>query len=141
MAMSGSEMLAQVQKLYHGRRTGDLSQFEEVLAPDATFHFMGNESVVRAFPAGGTDGATDPNSVAQALFEEVTMNGCEFGEPIAQDNRLAVTVTARLQVEGRPEFEHEMFDLWEFNENGQVIKGQQFQDTAKIIEELGHRPV
>ena len=38
MAMSGSEMLAQVQKLYHGRRTGDLSQFEEVLAPDATFH-------------------------------------------------------------------------------------------------------
>ena len=138
MPMSGQEMLAQVAKLYQGRTTGDLGAFPEVLAPEAQFHFMGHESVVRAFPAGDSETPTDPNTVAQALFEQVAMNACAFGEPVAQGNRLAVTVTAKLQVKGRPEFDHAMFDLWEFNEEGQIISGQQFQDTAKIIEELAH---
>ena len=87
MAMTGSHMLAQVQKLYHGRRTGDLSAFAEVLAPDATFHFMGNESVVRAFPAGDTDGATDPNAVAQALWNVFVRKHGEGAVPVDRSGR------------------------------------------------------
>ncbi|MEL6738328.1 MAG: hypothetical protein AAFO28_05340 [Pseudomonadota bacterium] len=136
MTMTGEEMLAQIARLYKGRTTGILDDFPEVLADDARFYFMGNESIVSAFPAGATDDPNDPNTVAQALFDEIAMNACEFGEPVAQGNRIAVTVKARLQVEGRPEFEHEMFDLWEFNEDGKVISGRQFQDTAKLVEEL-----
>ncbi|MEL6486718.1 MAG: hypothetical protein AAFQ13_06210 [Pseudomonadota bacterium] len=136
MTMTGEEMLNQVAKLYKGRTTGDLSAFPDILAPDARFFFMGNESVVKAFPAGDTQDPNDPNAVAQALFDEIAMNACAFGEPVAQGNRLAVTVSAKLQVEGRPEFEHEMFDLWEFNDDGNVISGHQYQDTAKLVEEL-----
>ncbi|MEM6858798.1 MAG: nuclear transport factor 2 family protein [Pseudomonadota bacterium] len=136
MTMTGEEMLTQVAKLYEGRTTGDLSAFHQVLAPDARFFFMGNESVVKVFPAGDTQDPNDPNAVAQALFDEIAMNACTFGKPIAQGNHLAVTVSATLQVEGRPEFEHEMFDLWEFNDDGKVISGHQYQDTAKLVEEL-----
>ncbi|MEO0699339.1 MAG: hypothetical protein AAFY81_06435 [Pseudomonadota bacterium] len=136
MTMTGEEMLGQIARLYKGRTTGILDDFPEVLADDARFYFMGNESIVSAFPAGESDDPNDPNTVAQALFDEIAMNACEFGEPVTQGNRIAVTVKARLQVEGRPEFEHEMFDLWEFNEDRKVISGRQFQDTAKLVEEL-----
>jgi len=39
-------------------------------------------------------------------------------------------------VKGGVPFQHELFDLWEFNDDGLITAGHQFQDTAKVIEEL-----
>lgn len=131
--MDREEMLQKIETLYEGRRTGDLEKFSEVLAEGAEFRFVGDESFIRAFP-GGTD--SDPGEVAQKLFEEMDMVRLERAASVVEGNRVAVQFKAVLCPKGGEPFEHEMFDLWEFDEEGKIVRGSQFQDTAKIIHEM-----
>ena len=131
--MDREDMLKAIETLYEGRRTGDLEKFSEVLAEGAEFRFVGDDSITSAFP-GGTD--SDPNEVAQKLFEQLDMIERERGASVVEGNQVAVQFKAVLCAKGGEPFEHEMFDLWEFNDEGKITRGSQFQDTAKIIHEM-----
>ena len=129
------EMVEKVDVLYEGRRTGDQSRFGDVLAEDATFRFVGEASLVAQFPGQGSQ---EPGVVAQALFDSLKLHEKRQVNAVAEGNRLAVHYVLTLQNEatGGERFEHEVFDLWTFDQTGKVISGLQFQDTAKIIAEL-----
>ncbi len=131
--MDREAMLEAIETLYEGRRTGDTSLFEKVLAPHASFRFVGDGSIIMEFP-GGRD--SDPQKVAQALFEQVDMLERTMLSATIEENRAAIHWRAVMRVKGGVPFQHELFDLWEFNDDGLITAGHQFQDTAKIIEEL-----
>lgn len=133
--MDRDEMLSKIETLYEGRRTGNFEKFDEVLADGAVFQFIGDASITSAFP-GGTE--SDPNKVAQKLFEQLDMVKRERGASVVEGNRVAVQFKAVLCAKGGVPFEHEMFDLWEFDDEGRIKRGSQYQDTAKIIHELNH---
>ena len=131
--MSRDEMLAKIDALYAGRASGDVSAFEEILTPDSEFRFAGDTTIVAAFPGGTT---RDPTEVAQDLFAKIDMLDREQVSSVVEGNRVSVLTKATLRVPGREPFEHLMFDLWEFTDDGRIKNGMQFQDTAKIIAEL-----
>ena len=131
--MDRDAMLKRVETLYEGRRTGDMSKFDEVLAEGATFRFAGESSIVAEFPGGETQ---EPQEVAQALFDQIEMLERRCVSAIAEGNKLAVHFATILRVHGGEPFEQELFDLWEFDEDGRITHGSQFQDTAKIINEM-----
>jgi ketosteroid isomerase-like protein len=133
--LTRDEMIEKVDVLYEGRRTGDQSRFGEVLAQDATFRFVGEASLVAMFPGHGSQ---EPSVVAQALFDSLVLHDKRMANAVAQGNQLAVHYVLTLQNEtkGGTRFDQEVFDLWTFNEAGEIASGLQFQDTAKIIEEL-----
>ena len=133
--LTRDEMIEKVDVLYEGRRTGDQSRFGEVLTQDATFRFVGEASLVKQFPGHGSQ---EPSVVAQALFDSLKLHEKRMVNAVAQGNQLAVHYVLTLQNEtkGRERFDQEVFDLWTFNEAGQITNGLQFQDTAKIIAEL-----
>ncbi len=129
------EMIDKVNVLYEGRRTGDTSGFAKVQAPDATFRFAGEASIVAQFPGHGSQ---DLDTVARDLFNTLTLHKKRTVTAVAEGNRLAANFVLTLQNEykNRAQFEQEVFDLWTFNDAGQIASGLQFQDTAKIIAEL-----
>ncbi|QUL37016.1 nuclear transport factor 2 family protein [Erythrobacter sp. JK5] len=131
--MDRETMLEKIDTLYRGRQNGDRSAFASVLAPDATFRFVGNASFIQSFPGGRDDG---PDQVAAKLFEQIDMLERTLVDAVVEGNRAATHFKSVLRVKGGEPFEHEMFDLWEFDDEGRIIKGSQFQDTAKIIDEL-----
>ena len=131
--MNRDEMLAQVDRLYEGRTNGDTKAFDEVLAEGATFKYEGDELLIAAFPGGRTQ---KPSEVAQALFEQIDMTDRKPVQIFAEDNKLAVLWDTELCVKGREPFRQMLFDIWEFDDQGKVTRGTQFQDTAKIIEEV-----
>lgn len=131
--MDREAMIGAVETLYKGRRTGDTSLFEKVLAPQASFRFVGEGSIIMEFP-GGSD--SEPEKVAQALFEQIDMLELKLISSTIEENRAALHWRAVLRAKGGAPFQQELFDLWEFNEAGLITAGHQFQDTAKIINEL-----
>lgn len=131
--MNREDMLSKIDALYEGRMTGDQSAFDKILAPEAAFSFEGDTSITSAFPGGESH---DPLVVAQELFEQVDMLERKQLDAVVEGNRVAVLVQATLRIGTAPPFEHLMFDLWEFDEHGRITSGRQFQDTAKIVQEL-----
>lgn len=131
--MNHQDMLDKIDTLYEGRQTGDISNMEKVLAPGAEFQFAGEKTIVDAFP-GGSSGP--PSEIAAALFEQLDMHSRERVESIIEGHKVAVLTKATLCTKDGEPFEHLMFDLWEFNDDGLITRGRQFQDTAKIIAEL-----
>ncbi|MEM7667316.1 MAG: nuclear transport factor 2 family protein [Pseudomonadota bacterium] len=131
--MNREDMLTKIETLYKGRESGDRAQFASVLAPDATFRFVGDGSVIMSFPGGRTD---EPDKVARELFEQIEMLDRRLVSATIEENRAAVHWRVVLKVKGGAPFEQELFDLWEFNETGLITKGSQFQDTAKILNEM-----
>ena len=131
--MNRDEMLAKVDTLYQGRTSGDMSKFGEVLAEGATFRYAGEESLIAAFPGGRT---REPSEVAQALFEQIDMTDRTCVQTFVEGNKLAVVWDTELCVKGGKPFRQELFDIWEFGDDGKVIKGTQYQDTAKVIAEV-----
>ena len=66
--MQRDDMLAKVEAAYQARRTGDFAKLEEIVAPGATFHTAGDESLVAHLPGArgaGVEGA------ARALFDTI----------------------------------------------------------------------
>lgn len=131
--MNREDMLAKVDTLYEGRTTGDRSKFGDVMADDATFSFSGEETLIAAFPGGRT---SDPGQVAEALYQQIDMLGRECVQTFVEGNKLAVLWDTKLRVKGREPFRQMLFDIWEFDAEGKVCRGTQYQDTAKIIEEV-----
>lgn len=127
------DMLAKVDALYKGRTTGDTSAFDVVLAEGATFKYEGEDSLIAAFPGGRAD---DPREVAQALFDQIDMTDRKCVQTFVEGDNLAVLWETELCVKGREPFRQMLFDIWEFNEAGKITRGTQYQDTAKIIEEV-----
>ncbi len=131
--MDRDEMLAKVETLYQGRTSGDTSAFGDVLARDATFTYEGEASLIAAFPGGR---AHDPREVAQALFDQIDMTDRTCVQTFVEGSKLAVLWETTLCVKGRKPFRQMLFDIWEFDDEGKIARGTQFQDTAKIIEEV-----
>lgn len=131
--MNRDEMLAKIEALYQGRTNGDLSKFEEVLAPYAEFRFVGDASITMEFPGGQT---AKPHEVADELFNKCDMLDRRLESATIEENRAAVHWLVTLRFKGGQPFQHEMFDLWEFGADGLITKGSQFQDTAKLQNEM-----
>lgn len=131
--MERDQRLASVETLYEGRRTGDLGAFAQVLAPDAVFRFAGEGSIIAEFPGGSNE---RPEEVAQALFDELDMLERRLISAVCDGPFLAVRFATVLRPKGGEPFEQELFDLWEFDDQGKIVSGTQFQDTAKIINEI-----
>lgn len=131
--MDKDAMLAKVETLYQGRTSGDTSLFSEVLAEGATFEYVGEESLIAAFPGGRTNA---PAEVAQALFEQIDMLDRKPLRTFASDDELVVLWDTTLRVKGREPFQQKLFDIWTFDSDDKICAGQQYQDTAKIIAEM-----
>ncbi len=131
--MNREDMLAKIETLYKGRATGDLTQFSEVLAPHAEFRFVGDGSVVMQLPGGRTN---KPDEVAHDLFTKLDMLNRRMESATIEENRAAVHWRVVMRFKGGEPFEIELFDLWEFGEDGRITKGSQFFDTAKVMDEM-----
>ena len=55
---------------------------------------------------------------------------------MAEDNRVAILWNTTLVAPGGAPFATQMFDLWEFNDDGRICCGTQFLDTAKLVQEM-----
>ena len=131
--MNRDDMLAKIETLYKGRATGDISRFPEVLAPHAEFRFVGDGSVVMQLPGGRTH---KPEEVANDLFAKLDMLDRRMESATVEENRAAVHWRVVMRFKGGNPFEIELFDLWEFGQDGRITKGSQFFDTAKVMDEM-----
>jgi ketosteroid isomerase-like protein len=129
--MTRDDMLAKVHAAYQARRTGDFSTLQTIVAEGASFSFAGEQSLQAALPGSGGVGV---HLAARQLFDTIKMPELEPMEVVAEGNRIAILWHATLIPPGGEPFESEMFDLWEFDDNGRICKGTQFRDTAKLIE-------
>ena len=131
--MNREDMLTKIETVYRGRATGDLSQFPDVLAPHAEFRFVGDGSIVMTFPGGRS---SKPEEVAQELFDQLDMLDRRMESATVEEDRAAVHWRVVMRFKGGEPFELELFDLWEFGEDGRITKGSQFFDTAKVMDEM-----
>ena len=131
--MNREDMLAKIEVLYRGRATGDFSNFPEALAPHAEFRFVGDGSVIMNLPGGQKD---KPDEIAQELFEQLDMLDRRMESATVEENRAAVHWRVVMRFKGGDIFEMELFDLWEFGEDGRISKGSQWLDTAKLMEQM-----
>lgn len=131
--MNREDMLARIEILYKGRASGDLSRFPDALAPHAEFRIVGDGSVVMSLPGGKSE---KPEDAAQDLFDKLDMLDRRMESATVEENRAAVHWRVIMRFKGGDPFELEMFDLWEFGEDGRITKGSQFFDTAKVMDEM-----
>lgn len=91
----------------------------------ATFRFVGEASLVANFPGHGSE---KMSLVAQALFDSLVLHKKRMANAVAQRNQLAVHYVLNLQNEakGGKRFDLDVFDLWTFNETGEIASGLQF---------------
>ena len=131
--MQREDMLAKVEAAYEARRTGDFAALEEIVAPDAEFSYGGEQSFLASVPASG---AGNVHQAARELFETIEIRELERVKAVAEDNRVAILWKTTLVTPGGQPFETQMFDLWEFDDNGRICCGTQFLDTAKLVAEM-----
>ncbi|MFL0354893.1 nuclear transport factor 2 family protein [Erythrobacter sp. GH1-10] len=131
--MNRDDMLAKIETLYKGRATGDFSQFPEVLAPHAEFRFVGDGSTTMTFPGGKT---TNPEEAGKDLFAQLDLLDRRMESATVEENRAAVHWRVVLRFKGGDIFEMELFDLWEFGEDGRITKGSQWLDTATLMDQM-----
>jgi ketosteroid isomerase-like protein len=131
--MQREEMLAKVEAAYQARRTGDFAALEALVSPDAVFAYGGDQSFVAAVPASS---AGSVHQAARELFETIEIRELERVQAVAEGDRVAILWKTVLAFPGRPPFETQMFDLWEFDSSGRIRKGTQFVDTAKLVAEM-----
>jgi ketosteroid isomerase-like protein len=72
---------------------------------------------------------------ARELFERIEIRDLEQVTAVAEGNRVAILWNTTLVAGGEP-FATQMFDLWEFDEDGRICCGTQFLDTAKLLAEM-----
>jgi ketosteroid isomerase-like protein len=128
--MRREDMLAKVEAAYQARRTGDFSALEEIVSPDATFSYAGEQSLLAALPGAA---AGSVQQAAREIFETIEMRSIERLQAVAEDNRVAILWKTILVPPGGEPFETLMFDLWEFGDDGRISSGTQFLDTAKVV--------
>jgi ketosteroid isomerase-like protein len=133
--MQREDMLAKVEAAYEARRIGDHAALEKIVAPDAEFTFGGEQSFLASVPASLT-GTGNVHEVARELFETIEIRELDRVQAVAEGNRVAILWNTTLVPRGGQPFETQMFDLWEFDDNGRICKGTQFVDTAKLVAEM-----
>jgi ketosteroid isomerase-like protein len=131
--MQREDMLAKVDAAYQARRSGDFAALEAIVAPDAAFAYAGEQSLLSALPGSG---AGSVHRAAREIFEAVEMHSLERVQAVAEGNRVAILWKTTLAAPGGEPFETQMFDLWEFDENGMICCGTQFLDTARLVAEM-----
>ena len=128
--MQREDMLAKVEAAYQARRTGNFSALQTIVSENAEFSFAGEQSLQAALPGSGGVGV---HLAARQLFDTIKMPTLKPIEVVAEGNRIAILWHATLVPPGGEAFETDMFDLWEFDDEGRICKGTQFLDTAKLI--------
>ena len=73
---------------------------------------------------------------AQELFQKIEIRSLERVQAVAEGDRVAILWNTTLAAPGGAPFETQMFDLWEFNDDGRICCGTQFLDTAKLVQEM-----
>jgi ketosteroid isomerase-like protein len=131
--MQREDMLAKVEAAYRARRTGDFTTLEALVSPDAAFTYGGEQSLIAAVPASG---AGHVMQAARELFERIEIRDLEQVTAVAEGNRVAILWNTTLVAPGGEPFATQMFDLWEFDEDGRICCGTQFLDTAKLVAEM-----
>ena len=123
--MQREDMLAKVDAAYKARRTGDFSEMDKIVAPDAVFSYGGEQKFLKSVPPSGTGNA---EKAARELFETIEMRSLERVSAVAEEDRIAILWTTTLVPPGGEPFETQLFDLWEFDASGRICKGTQFID-------------
>lgn len=131
--MQREDMLAKVEAAYQARRTGDFAALGAIVSPEAKFCYGGEQSLIAAVPASGAGGVMQ---AARELFERIEIRDLERVQSIAEGNRVAILWNTTLVTPGGEPFATQMFDLWEFDDDGLICCGTQFLDTAKLAAEL-----
>ena len=131
--MQRDEMLAKVEAAYQARRDGDFEALQAIVSKDASFTYGGEQSLIAAVPASG---AGHVLQAARELFERIEIRDLKQVTAVAEGNRVAILWDTTLVTPGREPFPTQMFDLWEFDEEGRICCGTQFLDTAKLVSEM-----
>ena len=131
--MNRDDMLARIETVYRGRATGDTSAFAEACAPHATFRFVGDGSVVMSIPGARHE------ALEQAVLEwsqHFDALDRRMESATVEEDRAAIHWRVVMRCKGGEPFEMELFDLWEFGEDGRIAKGSTWLDTAKLLEQM-----
>ena len=131
--MQRDEMLGKVEAAYQARRDGDFEALQAIVSKDASFTYGGEQSLIAAVPASG---AGHVLQAARELFERIEIRDLKQVTAVAEGNRVAILWDTTLVTPGREPFSTQMFDLWEFDEEGRICCGTQFLDTAKLVSEM-----
>ena len=132
--MEKHDMLGVIERLYKARKDGDFNGVGDLIADNADFTFAGHENLARAFPGGEED---ELENVARRLNEQLQMTSLKRRDSIAEGNKLFVLWDAEFSYEGSDPFPSPLFDLWEFDEDGKVMRGFQCFDTAILGKKMG----
>ena len=131
--MQRDDMLAKVEAAYEARRSGDFAALEAIVSPEAKFIYGGERSLLASVPASGACGVVQ---AARELFQRIEIRALERVQAVAEGNRVAILWNTTLVPPGGAPFDTQMFDLWEFDDNGLICCGTQFLDTAKVVAEM-----
>jgi ketosteroid isomerase-like protein len=103
-------------------------------APDATFEFAGEASLVSRLP--GSTGPEDSEPAIEALMRFITLSDVERVQSVVDGNRAATVSRVTVSFAGRDPYRTLIFDLWEFTDDGRIRSLLQFTDTARVAHEM-----
>jgi ketosteroid isomerase-like protein len=131
--MTRDEVLAIVDAAYDARVRGDLDALKVLAAPDATFEFPGEATLLRNFPVAGR--MPGPRAT-ESLIALIAMTEVRRLDAVVEGNRAVVISHACVSFAGRAPFETVLCDMIELDESGRICSLIQFADTARYAAEM-----
>ena len=120
-------ILQRIDDLYATRARGDKEALKAFWAPEASFRLAGQPDLVRNFP-----GSPDAVVSVERLIDLVTFHEFTRLDAVVDGYKAAVLWRVQLSVGQGKRVTTELYDLWEFNDEGRAVSVLQFCDTALL---------
>ncbi|WP_340588498.1 nuclear transport factor 2 family protein [Erythrobacter alti] len=131
--MNKQQMLEKIDAIYDARVRGDVPGMCACMAEGATFRFAGESAMEDGFRAQDAIAFTE---AVRALDNGIAMTRVDRQNALAEGNQLAGLWKCTVQFPGREAFTTEIFNLWSFDDDGQITDLTEFVDTAKLKSEM-----
>jgi ketosteroid isomerase-like protein len=120
-------ILQRIDDAYATRTRGDKAALKEFWAPEATFRLAGEPAMLKPLH-GGPDAAVS----VDRLIDLVTFHEFTRLDAVVDGYKAAVLWRVQLSVGQGKRVTTELYDLWEFNDEGKAVSVLQFCDTALL---------
>lgn len=132
--MDRESMLRTIDATYEARQKGEKDGVAAFLAPGATYRLIGTPHLL----GGMSVGPDDARAAIGALIDRFEFTSVRRAAELVDGNRAAVIMEVSVAT-GDGTVATEVFDIWTFNEAGQVTEIVQSADTAQIAALLAAR--
>lgn len=125
-------ILDTIDQAYAARAAGDFEAMARFWEPHATYRLAGEAALLPAVPVGPADAV----EAVRTLIDLFDFHRFERVSSVVEGNRAAVHWRVTVSNNGGDPVEAELYDLWQFSENGRATSLLQFTDTALIVRML-----